>query len=345
METKHKPYRSAIIFEESLPKTAPPPEPELKVQQHFDHERVQFALADSMPKASIEKEMEIAVNPKENRWILKTIIASGFGLTALQTVSSIYTAWTTGDLLYLLWTGFFAGIASLAGAACFKEFTALRNLKKQEIDKHKVEEIIKEGGFSNAKPMCETMAKRFEGEITLAYDQWLYSLSKTHSDKEVFELFDAMVLKEQDKIAQQMIMKSASESAVLVALSPLAIVDVLLVAWRNMRLLNQISENYGVKLSYYARLRLMKLVVANMAFAGATEALASAGTEMLSMDLLGRLSTNVAQGLGVGLLSARLGLKAMEMMRPLPYLTAPEPKLADMRKQLLLALSPKSKEK
>lgn len=92
----------------------------------------------------------------------------------------------------------------------------------------------------------------------------------------------------------------------------------LLVAWRNFRLIEQISAVYGVELGYWSRIRLVKLVLANMALAGASEVVADTGMNMLSMDIAGRVSTRVAQGVGVGLLTARLGLKAMALMRPLP---------------------------
>lgn len=52
---------------------------------------------------------------------------------------------------------------------------------------------------------------------------------------------------------------------------------------------------------------------------------------------MARLSTRVAQGIGAGLLTARLGIKTMELCRPLPWMDD-KPKLADFRRQLLSQL-------
>lgn len=345
MDTADRPYRSAIIFEECLPKTAPAvEEPELKIHTEFDQDKVNFALAKIDKENQLEQGMETAIVPKKDRWALKTILVSGFALTAFQTIENVVTSLSSFDLLSLAWSGLFGGIASIAGVACYKEFSALTRLKKHEADKNSVEHIINSGGVSQAKPLCQAMAKSANSNLSASYDRWEHQASKTHTDKDTFELFDALVLQEQDIAAQKLIIKSASESAVLVALSPLAIVDVLLVAWRNLRLLDQIAALYGVELSYWSRMRLMRLVLMNLAFAGAAEALSDVGADLLSVDMLGRVSMSVAQGLGVGLLTARIGIKAMEMMRPLPYLSAPKPKLKDMRKQLLSVIMSKTKE-
>ncbi|HBI4825853.1 TPA: DUF697 domain-containing protein, partial [Salmonella enterica subsp. enterica serovar Pullorum] len=48
-----------------------------------------------------------------------------------------------------------------------------------------------------------------------------------------------------------------------------------------------------------------------------------------------RLSTRAAQGIGAGLLTARLGIKAMELCRPLPWIDNDKPRLGDFRCQLI----------
>jgi putative membrane protein len=60
------------------------------------------------------------------------------------------------------------------------------------------------------------------------------------------------------------------------------------------------------------------------------------------MDLAGRVSTRVAQGVGVGLLTGRLGLKAITLMRPLPWQPDQQPKLSEIRRDLLLKLTHKN---
>ncbi len=107
----------------------------------------------------------------------------------------------------------------------------------------------------------------------------------------------------------------------IVAVSPLAVIDMFFLSWRNIRLVNQIAQIYGIELGYWSRLRLLKMVLLNLAFAGATEVVQDIGLDWLSQDLTAKLSARAAQGIGVGLLTARLGIKAMEFCRPLVFLS------------------------
>ncbi|WP_407332736.1 YcjF family protein [Enterovibrio sp. 27052020O] len=326
-------YKKAIVFED----TEKPKEdaPELTAQRQFDADAAKFSVAPIEEEADAEQRLEAALKPKKKRWGMRVLAATGIGLVCWQTVDSVWTAVQSGDWLTVGWSGFVAGIAAFGVAALGREFMALRRLKGRQDEREHVLAIIDADGIGKAKSMCEKLAKQAHTEMTAGYDKWQNSLAATHNDKEVFELYDQMVVTEQDTRAKKMVTKYASEAAVMVALSPLAIADMLLVAWRNFRLLEQISSVYGVKLGYWSRIRLLRLVLANMAFAGASEAMTDIGTDLLSVDLAGKLSARAAQGLGVGLLTARLGYKAMAVMRPLPYIGTKAPTLSDMRKQLL----------
>ncbi|MFT3393326.1 DUF697 domain-containing protein, partial [Klebsiella pneumoniae] len=48
-----------------------------------------------------------------------------------------------------------------------------------------------------------------------------------------------------------------------------------------------------------------------------------------------RLAARAAQGIGAGLLTARLGIKAMELCRPLPWIADDKPRLGDFRRELI----------
>ncbi|WP_074013481.1 YcjF family protein [Candidatus Sodalis sp. SoCistrobi] len=138
-----------------------------------------------------------------------------------------------------------------------------------------------------------------------------------------------------DRQVRLTISRFAAESTLLVAVSPLALVDMSFIAWRNFRLVNRIAALYGIDLSYFSRIRLFRLVLVNIAFAGISEWVREIGMDSVSQDLTARLSARAAQGMGAGLLTARLGLKAMELCRPLPWLPGEKPRLGEFRRELL----------
>jgi len=97
---------------------------------------------------------------------------------------------------------------------------------------------------------------------------------------------------------------------------------------------NKIAALYGLKLGYWSRVKLIKQVIFNMAYAGASELVADLGADLLGAELLGKLSARMAQGLGAGMLTARLGLKAMHMCRPIPF-DDDAPKLGQVRQKIV----------
>ena len=105
----------------------------------------------------------------------------------------------------------------------------------------------------------------------------------------------------------------------LVALSPLATVDMMLMLWRNLRMIEDIADVYAIELGYWSRIRLIRQVFRNMLYAGATELVTEVGMDLLGAEFAAKLSARAAQGVGAGLLTARLGLRTIEACRPLPW--------------------------
>lgn len=168
--------------------------------------------------------------------------------------------------------------------------------------------------------------------------RWRAELDGAYNSQEVLFLFSQNVLQPIDKQVKKLISQNAVENAIIIAISPLAIVDVLMMAWRNIVLVNKITKMYGMELGYFSRLKLFKMVLTNMVFAGATEMATDIGMEFFSQNLTAKLSMRAAQGIGAGLLTARLGIKAMEFCRPVAFSKNERPKLSVVRQELLGAL-------
>lgn len=336
----HK-IKESVIFEDESQTVL---NEDITAQQVFE-EVEHFTLAETAvedEQSEIEDTLQQTLQSKPSlfKHLFKWGLVLGAGVCVWQGVDSFYQAWLAQDYLALGWLGAISLVASAGIGAIGRELIILRRLKNRKFDKSQAQELLHSHATGNAKAFCKKVAK--ESAISTenpSYDAFLNTLNATHSDQEVIELFDSMVLTKLDKKALASVQKHTKQAAIMVAVSPLAIADILLVAWRNFSLVQDVSRIYGVELSYWSRLRLFKTVLFNMAFAGVSEIAIDTGLDALSMDLTAKLSSRVAQGVGVGLISARLGLKTMEMMRPLPYTKQTVPKLADIRKNLLTDLS------
>ncbi len=292
-------------------------------------------------------DIDIAAPLLKNKthWSLKVLISGFLGLTVWQSVDYIINAIKSADFLMLGWAGLIGLAATIGARSLVGELWTLRKLKNRVDVQHKAAMLIQGNAMGQAVTFCQTLAKQGLVINSAEYARWQSNVEAHHNDAEVFEMYDSIVLAEQDKQARQVITKHACESALMVALSPLAVVDMLLVAWRNIRLIEQVSNIYGVKLGYFGRLRLFKMVLQNMAFVGATEIVTDVGGDVLTTSIAGKLSARAAQGLGIGLLTARFGLKTMSLMRPLPWQKDQTPKLSDMRKVIMGQLAAKVTDK
>lgn len=324
------------VFEQPL-STEPLASEELTAQQQFTSSEAFVPVEIKEQQEEAEAQLEQVIRPSKGRkWLASGLLVSFSGLVAWQAVDSVMAAVQSADWLALGWSGFIAALASLGIGAVAKELWKLRSLRHHFSVQEHSEQLMLSDSVGHGKAFCQAIAK--QGGIKTespAYDRWINSVSASHSDAEILDMYDAMVLAEQDKTATKIVSQYSTEAAALVAISPLAVADMLLVAWRNFKMIDQLAALYGVELGYWSRLKLFKAVLINMAAAGASELAIDASMDFMSMDLAGKVSARAGQGLGVGILTARLGLKAMSLLRPMPWHQDRKVKLGAIRKQIV----------
>lgn len=336
-----EPIKPRIDFEQSIKE---PEQPVLRAGQAFDGVQAERFLPVSS-EAEIEQqegEAEVVINralkPRRSLWgKMVRLGAAVFGVSVIaQGVQWVHTAWVQQD-----WVALGActagGLIVVAGVgSLLTEWRRLYRLRQRADERDVARDLLHSHGLGQGRAFCEKLA----GQAGLdkshpALQRWQASLHETQNDREVVELYARLVQPVLDAQARREISNSAAESALMIAVSPLALVDMAFIAWRNLRLVNRIAVLYGIELGYFSRLRLFRLVLLNIAFAGASELVREVGMDWMSQDLAARLSARAAQGIGAGLLTARLGIKTMELCRPLPWLEGDKPKLGDFRSELI----------
>lgn len=276
------------------------------------------------------------------RVLLGAFILFGIAVMA-QSIQWLIDTWQANR-----WIAFAFAVAfftmSLAGiGAIVSEWQKLRWLRyhhqQQTISRQMLLDSPIESG-EKAQLFCKSVLANLNktSDISQAETRWLSQLEEGYNSKEVLYLFSENVLAPLDAQAKKLISKSAVENAIIVMVSPLAWIDVMMTAWRNIALVNKITQIYGMELGYISRLKLFKMVLTNMVFAGATEVVNDVGMEFFSQNLTAKLSLRAAQGMGVGLLTARLGIKAMEFCRPVAFQKHERPSLSVVRQTLLTSL-------
>ena len=158
---------------------------------------------------------------------------------------------------------------------------------------------------------------------------------------EIIDADDRLVIAERELLApldaqaKRMIAAAARQVSLVTAVSPRAIVDVAFVMFAAVRLLRQISRIYGGRPGMLGFLRLARAAFGHLAVTGGVAVGDSIVQQVLGLGLAARISAKLGEGVLNGLMTARFGLAALAVCRPLPFVREEPPKLGDVAGELL----------
>jgi len=140
-----------------------------------------------------------------------------------------------------------------------------------------------------------------------------------------------------DQEARRLVGAAAKRVSVVTTVSSRAAADVFFVLASTLVLVRRLSFLYGVRPGTLGLVRLMRLVVSHLAMTGGLAATDGLIQQLLGQGIAARLSARLGEGMLNGLLTARLGLAAIEVIRPMPFAGASPPTLRDLMSDALRA--------
>ena len=232
--------------------------------------------------------------------------------------------WSSPVLWILVLTGLLAGIEAASMAiSVFEQHGLLRDIFSLVFILLLVIIIVQSGSnFSKAAELCDAMTNSdCPKEL---YRDFKRSLQPHFSAKEVFDLYERIVLRHLDKKAKDVIIRRSIETSIFVAVSPLAMLDMALAGLKMMRMVREISEIYGFKPSFWAKIKLYKTVAKNVIFIGLSDLLLDLSVQLATnastsaaAKLLEKAGTSFGVGVSVGFYSTRVGYMTVRAVRPI----------------------------
>ena len=138
-----------------------------------------------------------------------------------------------------------------------------------------------------------------------------------------------------DQEARRLVSAAATRVSVVTALSPRAAIDIVFVLGAALNLLRRLAYLYGVRPGTLGLVRLIRHVVMQLVATGGLATGDSIVQQMLGHGIAVKLSARLGEGMLNGMLMARLGLAAMDTIRPLPFTVLSRPTLRDLMGELI----------
>lgn len=266
-------------------------------------------------------------------------IKSGFRWTAIaisaagMLAAMAFTSWLHSHIAGLMaredWIGWTAlGLVAIVCLAlamiAIREILALRRLDRLGHIRMTAERAIRHDERKPAQKVQAQITSLFQGRHSLS---WGLANLREHQ-QDVLSARDRMILVERsviaplDRDARKLVAESARRVSVMTAISPFVFLDMLMVGVENFRMLSRLMALYGGRPGLFSQFKMIKMMIANLALSGGVAVGADLIGHVMGRQVATRLAGRIGEGMINGSLTARLGITATKLIRPLPYIEA-----------------------
>ena len=144
---------------------------------------------------------------------------------------------------------------------------------------------------------------------------------------EILTLSERELITPIDTQARAIVAGTAQRVSVITAISPVAILDMAVVAAQNLGMLRRVATMYGARPGMFGLLKLARMVLAHIVLTGGIALGDDLIQQLIGHKLIAKLSARLGEGLFNGALTARIGLAAIDVCRPLPFIEVKPPRL------------------
>lgn len=265
-----------------------------------------------------------------------TLVVMWAGLAATRLIEDFFArspvlGWTA------LGVAAIAGIAAIAIAA--REIWALARLRKIEHIQTDAAHAINADDSDAAKRAIGALKSLYAARPDAQLG--LRELKRYENDimdgRDRVKLAERHLVSWRDAEAHRIIAHASRRITLLTTVAPTAVLDIVMVAAQNLRMIRELATLYGGRPSTLSTLRLVRMVVSHLAVTGGIALSDNLIQHIVGKGLLGRLSARFGEGTVNGILTARVGLAARDVCRPIPQESSAKDTLGSLLKELVSA--------
>ncbi|WP_404933008.1 YcjF family protein [Nitratireductor sp. L15S-10] len=279
--------------------------------------------------------------PPRRRSLLGRVFFAAFGIL-ISLAIGLWTDRLIRDLFNRAdWLGWLAlGVAAIALTAfvaiIVREVLGIMRLASIEALRRDATDAILRNDAREARKTVEHLVGLLaQKPETAAGRKTLHGLNDDVIDgADLLAVAEKELLAPLDALARTQVLNAAKRVSVVTAVSPRALVDIVYVLFEAARLTRRIADLYGARPGFLGFMRLVRSILAHLAITGSMAAGETLVQQVVGHGLAARLSAKLGEGVVNGMMTARIGIAAMDAARPLPFNAIPRPGVGDFLKAL-----------
>jgi putative membrane protein len=293
-------------------------------------DEVDPSLADPVPDAPDGRAMQAMA-------LLAARRSSGFGRFALWVFGSL-VSFVASVWAWQFVTGLFAANSLLGGVAlvllgaavlvglvmAWREVSAYSRLRRLDLIRA---EAVQAREVKAARAVVAQVTRLYAGRPELDWGRArLHERQGDIMDADaLLALTEAELMAPLDAMALREVELAARRVATVTALVPLALADLITALVANMAMIRRVAEIYGGRSGAFGSWGLLRRVFVSLVATGALALTDDMVGSFAGGGLLSKLSRRFGEGVVNGALTVRVGLAAMDLCRPLPWVARDRP--------------------
>ena len=234
-------------------------------------------------------------------------------------------------------TGLGGAFLAVLGVIALREFATLARLKRIDGIKTAAAQV---SDLAGARALTARLTGLYAGRPDMRWgrDRLAEGEADVFDADAQLALAETTLLARLDASATREVEAAARQVATVTALVPLALADVAAALTANLRMIRRIAEIYGGRGGVLGNWRLTRSVLTHLVATGAV----AVGDDLIGSvaggGLLSKVSRRFGEGIVNGALTARVGVAAIEVCRPLPFVAQSRPSVSGIVARALTGL-------
>jgi putative membrane protein len=267
-------------------------------------------------------------------WATGGLVSLGLGLAVTTLIEDLFARFPP-----LGWFGLaLAGIALVALLAILtREIRGLSRLRTIEELRQRAKAVLASDDLTEGRAVVRDLIalESHAAPLARARTRLEGHLGDIIDGTGLVQLAERELMRPLDHEARRLVSAAAKRVSIVTAVSPRAAVDMFFVLITALGLARRLALLYGGRPGTLGLIRLARQVIAHLAITGGMAASDSLIQQVIGHGVAAKVSARLGEGVLNGLLTARLGLAAIDVTRPLPFAALPRPTLSDLAGGLL----------